>query len=321
MGIRVFVGAVFVLIAIGAGVMAYKSPKKNVRRGMIAAAAVSVLLLLIVPGSLFTVSTGEIGVVKVFGEARETVTPGMNFKPWFSHTVEIYDIKTRQITIDFAAYSKDAQTVTGNLAVQYQIAPDEVLDISREFGVVEVLEERLKAIINERAKSVFSDKGAMLIVESRSSLSGEIEQRIVSALDQYHVTVTAVALADISFNEAFESAVEQKMVAEQEKLRAEYDKERAIIKAEEQLEVAQREADAVVEKAQGDAEALRIMQTAWSALSAEVKEAMLRQTFYEKWDGVLPGVMSGDSLDLIIGSSGVYAPQQNAPATPVVPAE
>jgi regulator of protease activity HflC (stomatin/prohibitin superfamily) len=153
----------------------------------------------------------------------------------------------------------------------------------------------------ERAKSVFADRGAMLIVETRSVLSGEIEKRIVPVIDQYYVTLTMVALADIAFNEAFENAVEQKMIAEQEKLRADYDKERAIIKAEELLAVAEREAKAVIQKAQGDAEALRIMQEAWSALSPEVKEAMLKQTFYEKWNGVLPEVMSGDSMDLIIG--------------------
>jgi len=144
----------------------------------------------------------------------------------------------------------------------------------------------------------------MLIVESRLALSGEIEERIVAVIEHYYVNVTAVALADIAFNDAFENAVEQKMVAEQEKLRAEYDKEKAIIKAEELLEVAEREAKAVIQKAQGDAEALKIMQAAWSSLSAEVKEAMLKQMFFEKWNGTLPEVMAGDSLNLIINGFG-----------------
>jgi regulator of protease activity HflC (stomatin/prohibitin superfamily) len=215
--------------------------------------------------------------------------------------VEIYDIKTREIPLEFEAYSKDAQIVSGQLAVQYQLQPDMVMEINRQYGSVSVLEQKLRAVILERAKSVFADRGAMLIVETRSILSSEIEKRIVPVVNQYYVTLTMVALSDIAFNTAFENAVEQKMIAEQEKLRADYDKERAIIKAEELLAVAEREAKAVIKKAEGDAEALRIMQMAWSSLSPEVKEAMLRQTFYEKWNGVLPEVMSGDSLDLIIG--------------------
>jgi regulator of protease activity HflC (stomatin/prohibitin superfamily) len=232
------------------------------------------------------------------------VHPGINFRLWLTDTVEIYDIKTREISFEsLQAYSKDAQTVTGKLAVQYQIQPDKVIEISQQYGSIAVLESKLEALIVERTKSVFSDKGAMLIVESRSALSGEIKDRIEPVLKPYHVTVGTVALGDISFNEAFETAVEQKMVAEQEKLRAESDTEKAIIKAEEQLEVAERAAMAVVAKANGDAEALQIMQSAWSKLSSEVKDAMLRQMYYEKWDGILPEVMSGDSMDMIIGES------------------
>lgn len=301
MGIQIIAAALLIALTLGGFALALKSGKGGKRTGFVVAACICLALLIAIPASVFSISTGEIGVVKVFGEAKEIVYPGINFRFWLTSTVDVYDIKTREISFDFQAYSKDAQTVTGQLTVQYQIKPEMVLEINRQYGSIEVLEQKLRAIILERAKSVFSDKGAMLIVESRSSLSGEIEQRVTPMMEQYHVTVTTVALADISFNDAFESAVEQKMVAEQEKLRAEYDKEKAIIKADEQLAVAEREAKAVIQKAQGDAEALTIMQDAWSTLSSEVKEAMLRQTFYEKWDGVLPNVMSGDNMDLIIG--------------------
>ena len=300
MGIKFILGAGLLLFVILGVVMAIRT-KGMQRKIALAFAALCLILLATVPASLVFISTGEVGVVKVFGEAKHTIGPGMHWRFWLSSTVEIYDIKTREISLEFEAYSKDAQIVTGQLAVQYQVKPDMVMEINRQYGSVIVLEQKLRAVILERAKSVFADRGAMLIVETRSVLSGEIETRIVPVIDQYYVTLTMVALSDIAFNTAFENAVEQKMIAEQEKLRADYDKERAIIKAEELLAVAEREAKAVIEKAHGDAEALRIMQEAWSALSQEVKEAMLRQTFYEKWNGVLPEVMSGDSLDLIIG--------------------
>ena len=54
--------------------------------------------------------------------------------------------------------------------------------------------------------------------------------------------------------------------------------------------------EAAIAKSEGDAEALVIMQNAWSSLSKEVKDAMLRQMFYEKWNGELPQVMSDGSL-------------------------
>ena len=306
MGIKVLITGVLFVLSVGGYILAITTMQKNAghktggSRFLFSAATVFLILLIVIPGSIFSISTGEIGVVKVFGEAKHTVSPGIQFQFWISNTVEIYDIKTREIDLVFEAYSKDAQTITGVLAVQYQVLPDKLIEINSQYGSINALEERLKAIITERAKSVFSDKGAMVIVEGRSSLSGEIERRIAPMMDPYYVTITAVALEDISFNDAFESAVEQKMVAEQEKLRAEYDKEKAIIKAEELLAVAEREAKAVIEKAQGDARALIIMQDAWSSLTPEVKEAMLTEMFYSKWNGVLPEVMAGDSIDLIL---------------------
>lgn len=268
---------------------------------MLALAVINVILLATAPMSIFTIPTGQIGVVKVFGAVKEVVGPGVHCRFWMTNSVDIYDTKTREIELEFQAYSKDAQTITGKLAVQYQIQQENALSIARQYGRLQTLEQKLQAVILERAKSVFSDKGAMTIIETRSTLSNEIGKRIATVTGQYFVTVTTVALADFSFNDAFENAVEQKMVAEQEKLRANYDKEKAIIKAEEQLAVAERAAQAVIQKANGDAEALQIMRTAWSTSSAEVKDAMLRQTFYEKWNGVLPEVVAGDKLDLIIG--------------------
>jgi regulator of protease activity HflC (stomatin/prohibitin superfamily) len=312
MGIALIVAVIILALVFGGAAAAYKT-QKTARIFFGAVSGILLIVFFILPWSIVTISTGEIGAVRVFGEARRTITAGIHFVPWVTSTTEVYDIKTREIKLNFQAYSKDAQTVTGSLAIQYQIMPEMVLDITRQYGSIFVLEEKLKAIIIERAKSVFADKGAMVIVESRSVLSGEIEQRISPMMDQYYVVVTTVALEDISFNDAFETAVEQKMVAEQEKLRAEYDKERAIIKGEEHLAVAELEAQAVIQRAQGDAEALRIMQGAWDSLSAEVKEAMLRQMFYEKWNGILPEVMAGDSLDLILDRS---SNSSSAPVTP-----
>lgn len=300
MGIKFILGIALAALTV-LGIVLGIQTKGTSRKISLIFAVICLLLLASVPGSLVFVSTGEVGVVKVFGEAKHVIGPGMHWRFWLSNTVEHYDIKTREIPLDFQAYSKDAQIVSGQLAVQYQVKSDKVLEINRQYGSIAVLEQKLQSVILERAKSVFADRGAMLIVETRSTLSGEIENRIIPVMDQYYAIVTMVALSDISFNDAFENAVEQKMIAEQEKLRADYDKERAIIKAEEQLAVAEREAKAVIQKAQGDAEALRIMQQAWSSLSQEVKEAMLRQTFYEKWNGVLPEVMSGESMNIIIG--------------------
>ena len=73
--------------------------------------------------------------------------------------------------------------------------------------------------------------------------------------EEYCVNIVAVVLTNIDFSDAFEKTVEDKMIAEQEKLKAEYEKETAIINAEKELEVAKLAAEAKLESAKADAQA------------------------------------------------------------------
>ena len=96
----------------------------------------------------------------------------------------------------------------------------------------------------------------MNIIETRSTISPLVENTIKSAVDEeYCVEIVAVVLTNIDFSDAFEKTVEDKMIAEQEKLKAEYEKETAIVNAQKELEVAKLEAQAKLEKAKADAEA------------------------------------------------------------------
>ena len=72
--------------------------------------------------------------------------------------------------------------------------------------------------------------------------------------EEYCVNIVAVVLTNIDFSPAFEKTVEDKMIAEQEKLKAEYEKETAIINAEKELEVAKLAAEAKIESAKADAQ-------------------------------------------------------------------
>ncbi len=108
---------------------------------------------------------------------------------------------------------------------------------------------------------------AMKIIETRSSISPEVERTIKTAVgDRYYVTVTAVNLTNIDFTDEFEKAVEDKVVAEQQK-------EAAITKAEQELEVAKLKAEAAIVEAQANAESQKIMASAAAkALAVKIVE-------------------------------------------------
>lgn len=277
---------------------------------------VTFLAFVFIPFSFTQIDTGEAAVVKVWGEAKEIKGEGLNFDSWISTRYVKYDLKTQEVKSEISAYSQDAQSMTANLTVQFRVQSDKLLEINKEYGELDVLTERIKAISEEKAKVVLASSSAMSLIETRSGLSAKVEEAIKGAVGQYYIDVTMVAVTDITFSEAFENTVEDKMIAEQEKLKAECEKEKAIIQAEQQLEVAKKDAEAQLEKAKKEAEAievnaeaeanaLQIVKDAWDAIPDAVKQVMLQEMAIEKWNGTLPETMVGnDFLQWLMGAIG-----------------
>lgn len=252
-----FLIAVACLICAGIAVsVAVIQSKKNKQRKMnlagkiaLGVSAVFVLITLLISPSFHTVDTGEVAVVKRLGEAKAVRTAGTHFDFWILNTYSKYDAKVQNLDIATAAYSSDAQTMDVAMTLQYQILSDKAIEIAQEYGSLDVLQNRIQSIAVEKAKSVLSSYKAMDIISMRASMSPEVETAIKTAIaDKYFVTISTVVLTNIDFSDAFEKAVEDKMIAEQNQLRAEYENAAKIAAAE-------AEAKAAIEKAQGQAEA------------------------------------------------------------------
>ena len=265
---------------IGVGVMANKL-KKERKLSAIGALVIVVAIagMALIPASFHTVEAGQIAVVKYLGEAKEVRTPGTYFDFWVTNTYELYDSKVQNMDISTQAYSKDAQTMSIAMNVQYKIDTSKAIDIANQYGTIDMLANRIQSIAIEKTKATLSSYSAMNIIETRSQISPLVEDTIKLAVnDEYCVDIVAVVLTNIDFSAAFEKTVEDKMIAEQEKLKAEYEKETAIVNAEKELEVAKLEAQAKLEKAKADAEAqievARAEATAVKLKSIEVARAL-----------------------------------------------
>ncbi len=217
---------------------------------------VAVIGIAIVPASFHTVQAGEIAVVKHLGEAKNIRTAGTYFDFWITDTYEFYDAKVQNMTVVTQAYSADSQTMDITMTVQYQIDTSKAIDIANRYGSIALLADRIESISTEKAKATLSSYSATDIIKTRSTISPEVERIIKAAVDdEYCVDIVAVVLTNIDFSDAFEKTVEDKMIAEQEKLKAEYEKATAIVNAEKELEVAKLDAQAKIEIAKAEAEA------------------------------------------------------------------
>ncbi len=259
MQIGLLIGAALaVLTAAGVllAVYCYRKNKDGTMKVGIAVAVVFAVLFVLIPSSFHTVQSGEIAVVKYLGKAKTVRTAGTYFDFWLTNTYDIYDAKVQNMEIVTQAYSKDAQTMGVLMTVQYKIDDTKAIEIANQYGSIEILANRIESVATEKAKATLSSYSAMEIIETRSAISPQVEQIIKEAVnEEYCVDIVAVVLTNIDFSDAFEKTVEDKMIAEQEKLKAQYEKETAIVNAEKELEVAKLDAQAKIEKAKAEAQA------------------------------------------------------------------
>lgn len=290
MAIGIILGIILFAAVIGGIIGAYKCYDNDMNAGKvicIVLAIVFALSFIVVPFSFHTVNSGELAVVKNLGKITGTRDAGTNFDLWFTTSYQKYDTKVQNVEIVTAAYSSDAQTMDVAMTLQYRIMPDKVTDIATQYGTLEVLQGRIQSIVIEKTKAVLSSHKAMNIIANRAVISPEVEAAVKAAVDDnYFVSVEAVVLTNIDFSDSFEKAVEEKMVAEQAKLKADYDNETKLAKAK-------ADAEALMIQAKAEAEANEL-------LTKSLTDQVLEAKFYEKWDGKLPQVMGEGSAILDI---------------------
>lgn len=279
-----FAGVVIALLAVGFAAISFNRKNKTGKHSAAALALslVFAVIFCIVPLSIHIVETGEIAVVKFMGEAKEVKTAGMHFDFWLTNQYDIYDAKVQNVEISTSAYSSDAQTMDISMTLQYQIATEKGVDIAKQYGSLDALQSRIQAIAIEKTKSVLSSYKAMDIIAQRSSMSPMVEDAIKEAIsEEYFVTVSTVVLTNIDFSDAFEKAVEDKMIAEQNQLKAEYQNKETIAKAEAEAKAAIARAEAEAQAKVIAAEAERDAQVELSraeAISIQLKSVEIART-------------------------------------------
>lgn len=306
MAIGVIVGIILAIVAVGCVVGAFVSYDNDsgVGTGICSVVAViAVIAFFIVPFSFHTVDTGEVAVVKHLGEAREVKEAGTHYNLWITDKYVKYDTKVRTLDLTLMAYSSDAQTMDITMSVQYQIMKDKALDISKQYGTIEALENRITAISMEKTKSAMSGYKAMDIIAQRAEMSPMVEDIIQNAIgEEYFVNVIAVALTNIDFSDAFEKAVEDKMIAEQAKLKADYENETKIAKAEAEAAAKQKTAEANIKIAEAEAQAQLIRAEAEAEanriIAESITQEILDKIYAEAWNGELPKVVGSGEIIL-----------------------
>ena len=182
------------------------------------------------------------------------------------------------------------------MTIQYQINSDNVIEIATQYGELDILQSRIESIALEKTKSVLSSHKAMDIIANRAAISPAVETAIKDAVgDEYYVDIVAVVITNIDFSDAFGLAVEEKMIAEQAKLKADYENETKVAKAEAEAEAKLKAAQAEIDIAKAEAEALKIEAEAEAEankiINGSLTQTIIDKTIADTWNGELPVVL------------------------------
>jgi len=245
----------------------------------------------------------QVAAVRRFGVVQEeTLGAGVHWRTWPIHRVDRYSVVAQEMVFEgIDGMSGDAQNIFGNITVIYYIDPGSVADIARQFGSPRALISMLDGVLLNEIQNVFASKTAMEIAEARAYIGVLATEGMRGIGDYFHINIRQTNVERIYFSPEFERAIEQRVIAEQEMMRADFERDRAVVLADQERQVAYIEAEANRLRARGEADALSIILDEWEAASPLVIDARLRQQFIYRWNGILPEVFAGDDLGLIIG--------------------
>jgi regulator of protease activity HflC (stomatin/prohibitin superfamily) len=274
---------------------------KKIAGAVVAAFA---LLFLIITGfkSFVTVEKGHVGVVMNWGAVdNKPLDPGLHMVVPFKQTVEEMSTQLKSFEVTASAASKDLQPVTTKISIQHSLngalAPQALQNVG---GLDQIDLVVVKPAIEESLKAVTAKHTAEELVTKRESVKVEVTQAITAYIDHTlsekgikgALDIANVAITDFQFSPEFNQAIEAKVKAEQEALKAENEKRKRVIDAE---------AKAAEQKLAADAQAYQIEKESVARALAIKREAdalaqnpnLIQLRAVEKWNGQLPTFSGG----------------------------
>ncbi len=214
--------------------------------------------------SFSIIETGERGVVLRLGEYKYTMNEGLNFKAPFIDSVYKMQIRDRSYNSDVEVSSKDMQTIKISSSLVYSLDSQKVGDIYRRYGN-NIESTIIKPTVAEVINATIAQYPIEEFVSKRDEISKRIMGTIQTRLSDIGIDIKSFLITNHDFSDDYNKAIEQKKIAEQAAITAEYNKQ----------------------KAQLDSEANKYRNEGLS-------KYVLMEKFLDKWDGHMPKVLTGN---------------------------
>lgn len=290
------------------------------KKAVVILAAAGILCVLF-SFSFTIIPTGYTGVRVTFGQVEEqTLNNGFNFQIPFVQEIVLVNNKQQDIKFyDNPISSETSERNTVNfqgITVTYQINPQKSAWIfanvtNYEAGLVS--ESLVASAIKTTSKTLSPND-----CTNRSIIEPKAKENIQKSLDEKYgaevVYVNKVVINDASFDSEYDEKIAKKQQAQIDYETQQIENKKNIEKAEADAAVtktnAQAKADAKVIEAQAEADANKL-------ISDSIDDNVLRNRYYDKWDGKLPTTIVGSdaSASLLITPDAMENAKSSAAAS------
>lgn len=241
------------------------------------------ILFLIVFQPMTIVGVGERGVKVTLGQTSPVaLEEGIHFVMPFFTTVKKMNVKTVKSNIATMAQSKDIQQARIVYVVNYNLQPENAPKMWRTVGrdyVSVVVMPTVEGIV----KDTIGKWNAQDIVANREKVASEVLFKLNEKLGPKYINVSDFQITEIQYSQAFEQAIESKVTAEQEAL-----------KAKNKTVQVQEEARQKIIASEAEAKSMAIR-----AQALTQNKNLVEYEAVQKWDGKLPQYMMGNSVPFV----------------------
>ena len=275
---------------------------------------VALLVVILAADSFATVPVGSTGILLTFGKVEDgkALSEGLHIKLPLVQRIVSMDNRVKKLELNTEAFSKDIQTVSATLAVNYRLQAEKSFAIYKTHGT-QYEQNIIVPATHELLKSVCAQYTAEELISKRAESSDMMRDELDAKLSGMGITVTDFNIIDFDFSNEFINAVEAKQVAEQVKKKAATENETAIAQAEREKQVSIKQSEAEAERvrieaeaqaqstliaAQAQADAVKLAADAEAYRMQNegkyVTNSLIDKILAENWDGKLPNVVGGD---------------------------
>lgn len=232
--------------------------------------------LIFIFGCFRVIGAGEIGIVTRVGEVNRVAESGLMLKIPFAEQVVKMDTRIQKKEAKSSAVTSDLQDVEATLALNFSINKDTALKLYKEVGV-NYEQNIIEPVLHESFKAGTAKYSAEGLITNRAEAKEQILAVVKERLEPYGIAIVDLNIVNLDFSTAFNQAIEEKAIAQQQ-----------VEKAKQELEKAKVEAEKKVKEAEAEAEAQRLQQSTLTDL-------MVKKLLIEKWDGHYPTTMAGNA--------------------------